>query len=147
MDNIFTIFTSFNENLYLVYSTKKKSIISYNLNKFQIITEIKNAHSKFITNLKHYFDKNKNRDLIMSISADNRNIKIWDHKDLNCVLNIQNIYSKGIINSSCFIFYENNIYIGASNNFWPKADFIKIIDLKGKIVKTIKNSEDNIYCI
>ena len=147
LDNVFTIFNSFEDLLYLVYSTKKKSIISFNLNKFQIITEIKGAHPRFITNLKHFFDKNNNKDLIMSISSDNCNIKIWVHKNWNCILKIQDIYSKGIINSASFIAYQNNIYIVASNNFWPNADSIKIINLEGNIIKKINNSEENSYYI
>ena len=44
--NTFIIFNSINNNLYLIYSTKNKSIIIFNLIKNQILTEIKNAHKK-----------------------------------------------------------------------------------------------------
>ena len=148
LDNSFIIFTSYNKLLYLIYCTKKKSIISYNLNKFQIIAEIKNPHqNNYINNFRHFFDRKNNRDLIMSISSKNCNIKIWNNNNWNCVLAIENIYSNGIINSACFIFYENNIYIVTSNNFWPNPGAIKIIDLEGKLITKLKNSEENSYYI
>ena len=145
--NSFIIFTSYNKLLYLIYSTKQKSIISYNLNKFQINIEIKNPHqNNFIINFRHYYDQKNQMDLIMSISK-NSNIKIWNNNNWNCLLNINNIYSKGIINSACFIFYENNNYIVTSNNFWPTSDSIKIIDFEGKLIKKLNKSEENTYYI
>ena len=54
------------------------SLISYDLIDNKKIIEIKNAHSKYITNLRHYLDKLNKRDLIMSISRDINDIKIWN---------------------------------------------------------------------
>ena len=148
IDNTFIIFHSLNKILYIIYSTKIKSIISYNLNKFQIISEIKNAHEgNFITNFRHFFDKINNRDLIMSISAKVCNIKIWDNKNWNCILSIKDIYSKGIINSACFILYEKRILIVTGNNYWCSPNPIKIINIQGKVIKTMKNSCENSYYI
>ena len=148
LDNTFIIFKSFDKILYLIYSTKKLSIISYNLNEFKIITEIKNPHeNNSITNFRHFFDKDKNKDLIMTISSKINNIRIWENKNWNCILNIKNIYQNGIINSACFIYYNNNIYIAASNNNFNQPDFIKIINFNGKIITEIKNSLENTYFI
>ena len=55
IDNTFSVFNSNNNILYLIYATKNKSIICYNLNKFIKINEIKNAHSEYITNFRHIF--------------------------------------------------------------------------------------------
>ncbi len=58
IDNTFITFNSKNNILHLIYSIQLKSIISYNLNKFQIITEIKNPHeNNYITNFRHFLDK------------------------------------------------------------------------------------------
>ena len=148
IDNTFTIFQSKDEILYLIYTTKKKSIISYNLNEFRIITEIKNAHEgNCITNLRHYFYQNYKADLIISISAKNNHIKIWNCNNWSCVLNIKDIYPKGIINSACFIDYDNSLYILSSNNNWVQPDFIKIFNFEGNNIGTIKNSKENVYYI
>ena len=58
-DNTFILFKSSQNLIHLIYSNLKKSIISYNLsnsNKFQILTEIKNAHDKgYKVNLYYYW--------------------------------------------------------------------------------------------
>ena len=148
IDNTFITFNSKNNILHLIYSIQLKSIISYNLNKFQIITEIKNPHeNNYITNFRHFLDKKNYRDLVMSISYKNCNIKIWNNENWNCVLNLKNIYSNGIINSGCFISYLNEILICAGNNYWIKPDYIKIFDIDGKLIKNINNSKTNSYYI
>ena len=73
VDN-FTVFKSIEDILYLIYSNEKKSIICYDLNNEQIINEIKNAHNKYITGIKHNLIQNKNIDIIISIPyKDNKN--------------------------------------------------------------------------
>ena len=59
-------------------STENKSIITLNLINNKKIIEIKNAHNNYITNLRHYLDKNNNRDLLLSVSNVDFNIKIWN---------------------------------------------------------------------
>ena len=83
----------------------------------------------------------------MSISAKVCNIKIWDNKNWNCILSIKDIYSKGIINSACFILYEKRILIVTGNNYWCNPNPIKIINIQGKVIKTMKNSCENSYYI
>ena len=148
LDNTFIIFKSINEILYLIYSTETKSIISYNLNEFKINAEIKNAHdNNYITNFRHFFDKNNKRDLIMSISAISCNIKIWNNENLDCILNIKKIYLNGIINSACFLFHDNKINIIASNNFFSQPNSIKVYNFEGTLINEIKNSKENTYYI
>jgi len=69
LDNTFTVFKSINDILYLIYSNKNNSIISYNLTKCQKVTEIRNAHNKSIINFRHYLDNINRCDYILSISA------------------------------------------------------------------------------
>ena len=132
----------------MIHSTHLKSIISYDLNKFQVISEIKNPHeSHYITNFRHFLDKKNRRDLIMSISYKNCNIKIWDNENWTCILNLKNIYSHGIINSSCFISYISNILICVGNNYWIEPDYVKIFNIDGTFITNINNSKINSYFI
>ena len=58
LDNTFCVFTSIIRNIsYLIYANKSHSIISYNLSIEQKLFEVKNAHEKHITFIKHYFYK------------------------------------------------------------------------------------------
>jgi WD40 repeat protein len=150
LDNIFITFLSYSGILTLIYPTKIKSIISYDLNNFQIITEIKNAHKgEFITNFNHFFDKYKKIDLILSISGINRVINIWNNKNWELILTLENIYNSGRINSACFVQNEldNNTFIVTSNNFFSSPENIKIFNLEGKHINEIENSNENVYYI
>ena len=84
----FSIFNSIYDILYLIYSTKKNTIIFYNLINNQKIVKIKNAHKNPITNIRHYLDNSNKRDLIMSISLEDNNLKLWNVKYAECLLNI-----------------------------------------------------------
>ena len=114
-DNTFTVFKSIHDYFLLIYSTKNKSIISYDLIKQQKIIEIKNSHTDFITNFRHFFDKKNIRDIIMSISCSDRNIKLWNTDNWECILDLKNIYNEGFIYSSTFLDDNNNNYLITSN--------------------------------
>ena len=114
LDNIFTIFKSVNDVLMLVYSNKNKSLISYDLNNQKLITEIKNCHDKYISNLRHCLDKKNKRDLVMSISFKDNNIKLWDVYNWNCILNIPQVNNNGFLDSACFLEDNNQYFIVTS---------------------------------
>ena len=101
-NNTFTVFKSINEILYLIYSNKNKSIICYDLNQQKKIAEIKKSHNEFITNFRYYYDHIKNRDIIMSISCEDNNLRLWDIKNWECILNIKRAYKDGYLFSACF---------------------------------------------
>ena len=147
-DNTFVIFKSINEILYLIYATKIKSIICYDLNNQNIIKKIKNSHNEYITNFRHYLDNMNNRDLVMSISHNDNNIKIWNASNWECIVNIPNINSNGVLYSGCFLTQNNNIYIITSNcNHGGDTEPIKVFDLHGYKIKNIKDSDDKISFI
>ena len=102
-DNTFTVFKSIQENIFLVYSTKNKSIICYDIIEQNKIIEIKNSHKNHITNFRHFFDKKNKRDIIMTISCADRNIKLWDSFIWECILDLKDIYNEGFIYSSSFL--------------------------------------------
>ena len=146
-ENTFIIFNSINKSYLLVYATQIKSIICYDLNRFKNISEIKNAHDENITNFRHCYNSNIQRDIIMSVSRNDNNIKIWDIKYFQCLLNLKNINKDGLLNSASFLNYNNNIYILTCNRKWINPESIKIFDLNGKKIKEINNSRNNSFFI
>ena len=116
-DNTFSVFITINNLLYLTYSNANKSIIFYNIIDNKKIKEIKNAHDKYITNFRHYLDVINKRNLIISISSDDNNIKLWNANNFECLLDIKNIYKKPYLNSACFLNDNNNICIVSSTIF------------------------------
>ena len=145
MDNTFIVFNSLNDISHIIYVKENNSIIDYNLTEQIIISEIKKAHEKIITGFNYYLDKQNKIDLIMSISAENCNIKIWNLKNWECISNLKEIYLTGCLFSSCFINDNNNIYIVTSNCAITSCP-IKIYSFKEQI-KIIDNSNEETYFI
>ena len=141
-DNTFILFKSSQNLIHLIYSNLKKSIISYNLsnpNKFQILTEIKNAHNDYIDNFRYVYDSKNKIDLVLSLSSGDNNIKIWNLKNWECLHNIKNVYKYGSVLSACFLLDEhfNYNYIVTCNFFLYN---ITLIDLSNQD-KNVKNKE------
>lgn len=111
LENIFCVFESIDNIIHLIYSNNVKSIISFNLVNIQKINEIKKAHNFEITNLRHYLDKKNNRNIIMSISPSNFNLKLWNIKNYECILNIKTINVKGHLLLGCFLNENSNVNI------------------------------------
>ena len=148
LNNTFTIFKSINQITLLVYCNLNNSIICYNLEINQIINEIKNHHFEYITNFRHFLDKENKRDLIMTTSLDDNNIRIWNVLNWECILNLLNINTKGYLYSACFLYSNNNIYIISSNfNLLEDPEMIKIYNIKGNKISEIKNSGDVTYIV
>ena len=148
LDNTFNAFKSINNKFYLVYTNENKSLIFYDLNEQMIIKEIKNYHNEYITNIRHYLDEKNKRDLIMSISKQDNNIRVWDIKKWECILNITEVNKEGYLLSSCFLSENNQIYIITSNsNYEDDSEPIKIFDFNGNEIKEIKNSCEETYFI
>ena len=145
LNNSFTVINSINNILFIIYANQYKSIISYNLIKNQIMTEIKNAHDEIITSFRSYFDNINKRDLIISVSDIDNNIKLWNIKNWNCLLDLKNINISGFLSSACFLKYNNQIYILTSNNdshdiYHDNSESIKIYDFNGNKKTELKDS-------
>ena len=149
LDNSFVVFNSINKILYIIYSTNGKSIISFDLNNFQKISEINGSHNKCITNFKHYLDIKKNRDLIMSISKRNNTIKIWDFKNWNCISTLTIKYFGNILAASFIndINDKNQIYLISNINTINNPNSLAILDFKGNIIKNIKGTTEIVVFI
>ena len=146
LDNTFCIFNSIDHIFYLIYSNEKCSIISYDLIHNKKINEIIKAHENYITNFWYILDNNNKRELVISISADDNTIKLWNIKNFDCLLNLKEINIKGCLYSACFLNYQNQIYIISTNSTF-RAEPIKVFDLKGNKIKIIKNKKDSVYFI
>ena len=143
-DNTFAVFKTIDEFLYLVFTNKNRSIICYNIIEQKKTIEIKNSHNEHITNFRHFLDKINKRDLILSISSADKNIKMWDANGWECLLNIPYIYNNGELYSACFINDNNNNYILTSNsNIYGDSGPIKVYDFSGNKIKEIEDSNEN----
>ena len=149
LDNTIELFHSINNDYCVIYPNEYNSIISYDIIKNKKINEIKQAHYTSITNFRYFFDLFKRRDLILSISCSDNNLKLWDFKNWECLFNITNIYKTGKTYSACFLDINNNnnnnqYYIATSNwNDKEKSGPIKIFNFNGEKIKEIKDYINN----
>ena len=148
LDNTFTVFKSINSIFYLIYASENKSLICYDMNNMKKINELKSIHNEHITNIKHYLDSINKRDLVMSISRNENSIKVWNVKNWDILVNIQNINQVGFIYSAC-IFKENdnNFIITSNRNMTGNPEAIKIYNFEGKKIKDINDSSDHTFFI
>ena len=141
LDNTFTVFNSVDNILYLIYASKNRSIIAYNLIENKRIIEIKNAHNELIVNFRYYFDKPNKTDLVISISYDN-NIKLWNINRWECLCDFKDINKNGYLLSACFLNDKNNYYI-ITSNYSDNSELLKVFDIKGEKIKDISYSGDD----
>ena len=146
LDNTFVVFNSINDILYLVYTNKNKSIIFYNILDSLKIIEIKNAHKRDITSFRHYQDNKNRRDLILSISLSDNNIKLWNVNNFECLNDFNSIYKSGRLMSACIFGIDNNTYI-LSSNAYGNNEPIKIFDINNNKIKDLNDSYDSTYFI
>ena len=149
LNDTFISFKSINNIHFLIYSNNYKSIISFDIINKRIINEIKKAHEEYITNFRYYFDLINKRDLILSISSDNNNLKLWNinpnNNNFECLLDIKKINKEGFLDSACFLKDNNQIFILTSNHYDKKENLesIKLYDFKGNKIKEINDSNDD----
>ena len=92
----------------------------------------------------HILDNYDKRDLIISVSGEDNNIKLWNINIWECIYNFKNINMRGQIYSAWFLNFNNNIYIVTSNYIHDQfPEPIKIFDLKGNKIKELKESNGN----
>ena len=146
LDNTFALFTSIDDIIYLFYSNSKKSIISYNLLDNKKINEIRNAHARDITNFRYFFDKFNKRDLMISISLSDNNLKLQNMNNFECLINLENVNKSGRLFSGYMLSENNTIYIITSCAY-GNNEYIKIFNKKGIKIKEIKESAESAYFI
>ena len=146
--NTFNTFKSINNIIYLIYSNANNSIIFFNLINNCKLNEIKKAHKRSISSFRNYIDEINYKELLMSISERDNNIKIWNIKNLELIYNFENINEIGSLYSACFLKHNNNqIYIATSNYTDKCPNNIQIFNLNGKKIKDIYDSDENTFLI
>ena len=148
LDNTFCLFKSINDLLCIVYSNEEKTLIFKDINS-KILMEKPKAHKKSITNIRHH--SSTKYDYILTISASDNNIKIWNFEDQTIIFE-KDFYDKGLIYSACFLFYpkEKCIIISYYNQYKNagKEKDIQVFNFKkNKLIKTIKAESDKTYFI
>ena len=150
LGHTFIVFKSFNNIFYLIYTNKKNSILSYDIINKQKINEIKKAHQYHISSFRYFLDDMNKRDLLLSLSCDDNNIKVWNINKYECLLEIKNVNKSGFLDSAYFLKDNNEIYIITSNkniNNSKKTESIKVFDFKGNHIKNINDSNEDIIFI
>jgi len=145
LNETFIAFNTINNLQYLVYSSKSSIITCYDLINFQKIFEIKEEYMQNCryVNFKHYLDKNNKRDLVISIFCISDNIKLWDVRNWECILNLKNINNSPDLGCACFINDNNVNYIIAScRNNKNESRPIKVFDFNGNKIKEINESKE-----
>ena len=138
----FIVFTSIYDLLYLIYATKKNSIVSYNIIENQIFITIYNAHENIISSFKHYCQRKQKLELFISTSF--FDLKIWNIENYSCIFYLNNSYT------ACFFTIKNINYIAATsiNKNSYNIEKINIFNLEsGDKVKSLDNSQDFISFI
>ena len=147
LDYTFTVFNSKENNSYLVYTTKDIELIFLDLTEKKLLKKIEKAHSRFISNIHHFYDDKENIDIIMTISYENNNIKLWDLRTYDTILNIKKANISSLLLSACFLKYNNENYIISSNGDLntkiKKFSPIKLFDFKGNVKLEINDSNYN----
>lgn len=141
--NVFTVFISFSNELILAYVNDYNQIVFYDLSEFKLLNKYDCSHNEIISFLKHFKDREKNRDILVSISDMDCIAKIWVYKkpSLSCVLDLGNIYNNGMIKGACFVPYDTMIYLlvinlGNNNN----GDNIKLINIVTNKIFVFQNT-------
>ena len=137
LDNAFSVFKSINGILYIIFGNKNKSIIFYNFNNEQIISEIKNAHKEYISNIRYYLNKITIKEFIISISSEDNNIKLWDLETLQCFLNLEKVYLCKSLFSAIYFYFNHKNYIITINTYQNSSALL--FDFKGKEIKKIED--------
>ena len=145
--NSFVIFKSIENILLIIYPNKKGSLIAINIIDNKIVNEIKNAVDGFIPNFNHFLDKINKRDLIISVSPFENEVKVWNFNNLECLINIQKINEFGRLYSSCFFNDNENIFIITSNYSICDCEPIKVYDFEGKKINEINDSDNSTFFI
>ena len=73
----------------------------------------------------------------MSISGEDRNIKLWDFFNWECILNLHSIYKYGLIFSSCFLNEVDEYIVTCCSD---DQSSINIYDFSGSFIKSLNDS-------
>ncbi len=152
VDNTFEVFNSILGQMCLVYAfkleNKYNSIATYNIIDYKTMSVLRNAHREDITNFRHYLDKRNRRDLILSVSATDNNVRMWDINNLEFIITINNINRHGFTKSACILNFNNDLFIVTSNYSHSEVqEPIRLYNMDGYKIKEINYKNNQTYFI
>ena len=149
LDNTSIIVKTLDDLLLIIYTKEDNAIVCYNIINQQKVNEVRKTHDKRITNLRYYSQTINRINLMLSLSSDDNNIKVWNIANFECILDLGKVNLSGWMNSACFLNDNNQVYVLSSNaiGFSKDPSPIQVYDLKGKLIKKINNSSTNTYFI
>ena len=152
VDNTFEVFNSILGQMCLVYAFKLEnkcnSIATYNIIDYKTMGVLRNAHREDITNFRHYLDKRNRRDLILSVSATDNNVRMWDINNLEFIITINNINRHGFTKSACILNFNNDLFIVTSNYSHSEVqEPIRLYNMDGYKIKEINYKNNQTYFI
>ena len=143
LENTFTSFL-YNDIPYLVFATKEKSLMSYNLNHLSINSEVKNAHEDYISKVKSY-QKHNNVIYILSISSGSNNVKIWNFKNWECIFNLSQKHIIGSMFASLYLMKDNKDFVITSSS--NDSEYIRLFDFNGKEIFIFDDSQGKVLIL
>ena len=148
------VFNSINNILYLIHSFDYK-IYLYDLNKKTILSKIKLDGE--VKSLKHLFDEEKKRDILMIVYWLKREfyVKLYNIIKFECILSL-NFEAIDLI-EACFLRDKNEYYVAVgdsktfysnwNDNVYDDSHEIQVYDFKKNRIKEIKGSAHHTYYI
>ena len=143
LENTFTSFL-YNDTPYLVFATKEKSLISYNLNHLSVNAEIKNAHEEDISKIQSY-QKSNNIIYITSICSRRNNVKIWNFKNWECIFDFSQKHIIGSMFSALYLMKDDKDYVITSSS--NDSEYIRLHDFNGKEIFTFDDSQGKVLTL
>lgn len=138
----FTIFKSVHNKYLLIYANKQRDLVCYDI-EYGDSKKIQEAHSEYITCIRHYINPKSPMDIILSISSYDGNVKLWDAETWNCLFDKKEIYKMGELYSASLLFISNDFFLITSSD--RETEPIKVFGRDKKIIKEFNDSKDNTY--
>jgi hypothetical protein len=143
IDGVFCVFKSTLGESLLVWGTPTFTIEVYDLKQEKIIKSI-SAHTSTIFSCRHYLDKLKSKDCVVTSSYD-KSVKVWLCETWANIINIPAAHTGYYIYSVCLLsdqILKKNFVVTSAPN-----EFCKIWDSTGKFIRDFGVNSESTYFI
>ena len=145
IDSVFCCFRAVTGETLVVWGTPTFTIECYDLAQEKIIKTVLNAHTNTIFSCRHYFDRKKKNNLIITSSYD-RYVKVWDvqanWKNIVSIPQAHNGYYIYSVSILCEEKENKNYVISTAPN-----ELSKVWSFKGEQLRTFGVSNESTYFI
>ena len=84
----------------------------------------------------------------MSMSNEENTIKLWNIRDMTCILDLPRINKIGFLYSACFIYFNYENFIVTSNyDEFGHSEYLKVFNFDGQKVKEINKSNEPTFFV